>query len=278
MTVSARPDASLSQRYGLRFVALGYLAAAAGRPGRRSSSTATFEDGLGRRLEAITSPDGHARLLADDRLRRRSRCRSTRSSASSPRSCWCAQKFRGKAILNALIDLPFAISPVVDRPRAAARLRRATAGSASGCSTHGIQVIFSTPGMVLATIFVSLPFVVREVDAGAAGDRRRAGAGRAARSARTAGRRSGAITLPAIRWGVAYGVVLATARALGEFGAVSVVSGKHLGPDRDAAALRRERVRELRPRGRLRRRGRAGRAGARGAVRDEPLQTQGDEA
>jgi sulfate transport system permease protein len=82
--------------------------------------------------------------------------------------------------------------------------------------------------MVLATIFVSLPFVVREVVPvlREVGDEQEQAA---RRSARRAGRRSGRITLPAIRWGIAYGVVLTTARAIGEFGAVSVVSGRIAG-------------------------------------------------
>ena len=80
-------------------------------------------------------------------------------------------------------------------------------------------MIFSLPGIVLATIFVSLPFVVREVAPvlREIGDEQEQAA---ATLGADAGRRSGAITLPAIRWGVAYGVVLTTARAIGEFGAV----------------------------------------------------------
>jgi sulfate transport system permease protein len=97
-------------------------------------------------------------------------------------------------------------------------------------------VIFSIPGMVLATIFVSLPFVVREVvpvlqEIG--DDQEQAAATLGANAWQTFWR----VTLPAIRWGVTYGVVLATARALGEFGAVSVVSGKIAGKTETATLL-----------------------------------------
>ena len=133
-----------------------------------------------------------------------------------------------QALLNALIDLPFAVSPVV--VGLALLLVYGAHGWFGGWLTeHGIQVIFSVPGMVLATIFVSLPFVVREVvpvlrEIGTEQEQ----------AARTLGRRPLADLLarsrcPRIRWGVAYGVVLTTARALGEFGAVSVVSGKLAG-------------------------------------------------
>src|SRR5207248_11749928 len=89
---------------------------------------------------------------------------------------------------------------------------------------HGVQVIFSVPGMVLATIFVSLPFVVREVIPvlREIGTEQEEAAATLGSSPFTTFRR---ITLPAIRWAVAYGVVLTTARCLGEFGAVSIVSG-----------------------------------------------------
>ena len=130
------------------------------------------------------------------------------------------------------------------------------------------------PGMILATIFVSLPFVVREVipvlrEIGT--EQEQAAATLGAGPLQTFFR----VTLPAIRWGVAYGVVLTTARALGEFGAVSVVSGKLSGPDRDGHAVRREPFPALRPDRRLRCLGRARAAGPRDAARDEPDQAQG---
>jgi sulfate transport system permease protein len=131
---------------------------------------------------------------------------------------------RGKRLLEALIDLPFAVSPVVVG-LALVLLYGRTGWLGPSLTDHGIQVIFSVPGMVLATIFVTLPFVVREVapvlrEIG--DDQEQAAATLGASRAQTFWR----ITLPAIRWGVAYGVVLSTARAIGEFGAVSIVSGK----------------------------------------------------
>jgi sulfate/thiosulfate transport system permease protein len=134
------------------------------------------------------------------------------------------QEFRGRALLNAAIDLPFAVSPVVIG--LALFLVYGREGWAGGwLLDHGIQVMFSPLGMILATIFVSLPFVVREVvpvlrEIGT--DQEQAATTLGASPLQTFFR----ITLPAIRWGIAYGVVLTTARALGEFGAVSIVSGK----------------------------------------------------
>jgi sulfate/thiosulfate transport system permease protein len=134
------------------------------------------------------------------------------------------QKFPGKALINSAIDLPFAVSPVVIG--LALFLVYGVDGFIGGpLSDAGIQVIFSTPGLILATVFVSLPFVVREVmpvlqEIGT--DQEEAAETLGASPWQTFWK----VTLPSIRWGVTYGVVLATARALGEFGAVSVVSGK----------------------------------------------------
>jgi sulfate transport system permease protein len=137
------------------------------------------------------------------------------------------QRFRGKAVLNALVDLPFALSPVVVG-LALFLVYARTGWFGPRLDAHGIQIVFALPAMVLATIFVSLPFVVREVVPvlREIGTEQEEAAWTLGASPLATFRR---ITLPAIRWGVTYGVVLTTARCLGEFGAVSVVSGNLIG-------------------------------------------------
>jgi sulfate/thiosulfate transport system permease protein len=133
-------------------------------------------------------------------------------------------RWRGKAVINAIIDLPFAISPVVIG-LSLILVYGVNGWFGRALADAGIQVIFSTPGIVLATIFVSLPFVVREVTPvlKEVGDEQE----QAAATLGAGGWQSfWRITLPSIRWGVIYGVVLSVARSIGEFGAVSVVSGK----------------------------------------------------
>ena len=137
------------------------------------------------------------------------------------------QRFPGKGIVNALVDLPLALSPVVVG-LAFLLLYSRTGWFGSWLTDHGIQIVFALPGMVLVTIFVSLPFVVREVvpvlrEIGT--EQEQAAATLGASPWQTFRQ----VTLPAIRWAIAYGVVLTTARALGEFGAVSVVSGHIVG-------------------------------------------------
>src|SRR5215212_7839275 len=136
-------------------------------------------------------------------------------------------RFRGKRVLDALIDLPFAISPVVVGLALLLVFGR-TGWLGPWLAEHGIQVIFSLPGIVLATIFVSMPFVAREVAPvlREVGEEQEQAAATLGASAWQSFWR---VTLPSIRWGIAYGVVLSTARAIGEFGAVSVVSGKIAG-------------------------------------------------
>jgi sulfate/thiosulfate transport system permease protein len=131
-------------------------------------------------------------------------------------------RFPGKGLVNAVVDLPLALSPVV------VGLSLLLLYGREGWLRLPFQVVFALPGMVLATVFVSLPFVVREVVPvlREIGDEQEQAAATLGASSWQIFRR---VTLPAIRWAVAYGVVLTTARCLGEFGAVSVVSGRIVG-------------------------------------------------
>jgi sulfate transport system permease protein len=134
--------------------------------------------------------------------------------------------FPGKRLLNAFIDLPFAVSPVV----VGLSLRLVygkTSGFGGWLEARGIQIIFSTPGMAMATLFVTLPLIARElipVLEEIGDDQEKAAWTLGASRFQTFWR----ITLPGIRWALAYGVVLTLARALGEYGAVAVVSGRIL--------------------------------------------------
>ena len=130
-------------------------------------------------------------------------------------------RFRGRGLLQGIVDLPFAVSPIV--VGVALIMLWGTAGWFGALDRAGFKVIFGLPGMVIATIFVTLPFVVREVEPvlhEIGTEQEQAAATLGASGWQTFWR----ITLPAIRWGLTYGVVLTVARALGEFGAVIMVS------------------------------------------------------
>ncbi|MBE6088601.1 MAG: sulfate ABC transporter permease subunit CysW [Clostridium beijerinckii] len=132
-------------------------------------------------------------------------------------------KFRGKNLLGTLIDLPFAISPVI-----AGLIFVLTFGKGSFLENilvpNNIKVVFAVPGIILATIFVTFPFVAREIIPlmNAQGTDEEEAAAMMGANGFNIFRK---ITLPNIKWGLIYGVILCAARAMGEFGAVSVVSG-----------------------------------------------------
>lgn len=212
----------MAARYGLRAVALLYLALLLIVP-VGVVLYRTFEPGLGSVWESITTPAAlHAFWLTLEV-----------TAITVPlvtvfgillALVLVRGRFPGKPLVEALVDLPFAISPVVVGIALIFVYGR-TGWFGEDLADVGIQVIFSTPGIVLATIFVTMPFVAREVapvlrEVG--DEQEQAAATLGASGWQTFWR----VTLPAIRWGVAYGVVLSTARAIGEFGAVSVVSGK----------------------------------------------------
>jgi len=137
------------------------------------------------------------------------------------------RRFPGKRLLSALIDLPVAVSPVIVG-LALILVYGRFAPVGGWLERNGIQVIFSVPGMVLATVFVSLPLVVRAVVPvlEELGEEQERAAHTLGASPLQTFRR---ITIPGIQWALAYGIVLCLARALGEYGAVAVVSGRIVG-------------------------------------------------
>jgi sulfate transport system permease protein len=208
-------------RRGLRIVALVYLAALVGVPVALVFRRA-FEDGFATAWASVTTPEAlHALWLSI-------LIAAIAVPLNTVFGVFCAlaivrRRFRGHGLVNTIVDLPLALSPVVVG-LALVLVYGRNGWFGPTLNEAGIQVIFALPGMVLATVFVSLPFVVREVVPvlREIGDEQEQSAATLGASGWQTFRR---ITLPAIRWGIAYGVVLTTARSLGEFGAVSVVSG-----------------------------------------------------
>jgi len=206
-------------KYAIRVFSLGYLAVLLVAP-VGYVFWRTFEHGVGPAWDAVTTPDALHALKVTLILA------AIAVPANTIFGVLCAlaivrHRYPGAGIVNAVVDLPLALSPVV--VGLALLLLYGRGGWLGG---HGI--VFALPGMVLATIFVSLPFVVREVvpvlrEIGT--EQEQAAATLGASALQTFLR----VTWPAIRYATAYGVVLTTARALGEFGAVSVVSGRLAG-------------------------------------------------
>jgi sulfate/thiosulfate transport system permease protein len=202
-------------KYALRFGVLGYLTLLLALPVGMVFYRA-FEHGFWPAWHAITTPEAkHALLLTVEVASIAVVCNTIFGVTLA--IALVRHRFPGSGFVNALVDLPLAVSPVV--VGLSLYLLYGTGGWFGG---HGI--LFSTPAIVLATMFVSLPFVVREVvpvlrEIGT--EQEQAASTLGAGSMQTFRR----ITFPAIRWAVAYGVVLTMARAIGEYGAVSVVSG-----------------------------------------------------
>jgi sulfate transport system permease protein len=207
----------MTARLSLRFGVLAYLAAILLVP-VGLVFWRTFEHGVHPAWAAVTTPDArHAFWLTLE-------IAAIAVPLNTIFGVLCAlaivrRRFPGKGLLNAVVDLPLALSPVV------VGLAIVLLYGRTGWFTSlPVQVLYATPAMVLATIFVSLPFVVREVvpvlrEIGT--DQEEAASTLGAGPLATFRR----VTLPAIRWAIAYGVVLTTARSIGEYGAVAVVSG-----------------------------------------------------
>ncbi|HXR12220.1 MAG TPA: sulfate ABC transporter permease subunit [Gaiellaceae bacterium] len=211
----------MTARRGIRVFSLGYLAVILVAPVGLIFWRA-FEHGLHPFWAAISNP------IAVHALKLTVEITLIAVPANTIFGILCAlaivrHRIPGMGLVNAFVDLPLALSPVVVG-LALYLLYGREGWFGHWLLGHGIQVLFALPAMVLATTFVSLPFVVREVVPvlREIGTQQEEAAATLGASALTTFRR---ITLPAIRWAVAYGVVLTTARSLGEFGAVSIVSG-----------------------------------------------------
>jgi sulfate/thiosulfate transport system permease protein len=213
-------SATPASRWGLRFLGLGYLTLLLLIP-LVMIFYKTFEEGISPPLDAVTSPDGlHALKLSLLMV-------AIAVPLNTIFGIGCAlllvrRKSRFNPVIDAVINLPFAVSPIVIG--LSLFLLYGVGGWFAFIGEEGFKILFAVPGMVLASIFVSLPFVVRETvpvlqEIGT--DQEQAASTLGANGWQTFWK----VTLPSIRWGVAYGVVLTTARVLGEFGAVTIVSG-----------------------------------------------------
>ena len=225
------------QKLGLRFVALAYLAIILVGP-LAIVFWRTFEDGIGPAWDALTTPE------TINAFKLTLVITAIAVPVNTVFGIVCAlaivrRRFPGKGLLNAFVDLPLALSPVVVG-LSLFLLYGAESWFGGWLDKHGVQVLFALPAMVIATIFVSLPFVAREVvpTLQEIGDEQE----QAARTLGASGWQTfWRITLPSIRWAVAYGVILTTARCLGEYGAVAVVSGRLQGQTETATLRVQER-------------------------------------
>ena len=222
-------------RIALRSIALGYLAALLVVPVGMVFYRA-FEKGFATAWDAVTTPPAQHAFYLTVVI---ALIAVPLNAIFGVVTAWVLARyeFRGKRILDVLIDLPFAVSPVI------VGLALVLVWGRDGWF-HMTSVIFSVPGMILATIFVSLPFVVREVlpvleEEGT--DQEEAGSTLGARGWQVFWR----LTLPTIRWGLTYGIILSTARAIGEFGAIAVVSGKISGQTETMTLLVEDRFQSL---------------------------------
>ncbi len=230
-STSAQP--SPVRRYGVRAIALGYLAMVLLGP-LSMLFWRVWVEGLGKAWSAITEPDTlHAFQITLEV-----------TAIAVPLNtvfgivCGLAivrRRFPGKGLVNAFVDLPLALSPVVVGLSLFLLYGR-TGWFGPWFTDHGVRILFALPAMVLATVFVSVPYVAREVipTLREIGDEQE----QAAHTLGASGWQTfWRITLPSIRWAVIYGVVVTTARCLGEYGAVAIVSGSISGQT-ETATLR----------------------------------------
>jgi sulfate transport system permease protein len=221
-------------RWGLRVLAVGYVFMLVAWPTSLIAKH-TFADGLTGLQEALADPVvQHAlRMTAVVAL---SAVAINTVFGVGISLLLTRSEFRGKRVLSVLIDLPMSVSPIVVGLALLLVYNGRYGWFGVPLEENGFQVVFATPGMVMATVFVALPLVIREVVPvlNEIGDDQEQAARSLGANALQTFRR---VTLPSIKWAVIYGVVLSLARSLGEYGAVKVVSGNVVGQTQTATLV-----------------------------------------
>ncbi len=234
---------SPATRWLLRIVAVGYVMLLVALP-VVTVVQHTFSSGIQPVVDALTSPDFIAAIKLTAKVAGIAVLVNTVFGVGMA-ILLVRYRFWGRRLINAVIDIPISISPVVGGI-ALTLVSGHSGGFGPALERAGFQIIFATPGMVLATVIVALPLVVREVipvleEAGTEQDQAAQSLGASAMQ------RFWRITLPTIRWALAYGVVLSLARSLGEFGAVRVVSGSVSGQSQTVTLFVNDRYNEFGP-------------------------------
>ena len=227
-------DRSWISRYALRFITVSYLVMLVAWPVVIVAKNA-FADGFSDVNAILDDPDIRHALWLTVRVAIISVVINTVFGVTMS-ILIVRYEFPGRRLLNALLDLPLSVSPVVVGLALILVFGGRNGWLGPALEDQGFQVIFATPGLVLATVFVSLPLVIRELvpvleEIGI--EQEQAAYSLGANSFQTFRR----VTLPSIRWALVYGVVLTLARSLGEFGAVKIVSGNVLGETRTATLV-----------------------------------------
>jgi sulfate/thiosulfate transport system permease protein len=227
-------EVSTPARWALRLLAVGYVFFLVAWP-TGLLAYRTFEEGLGNLLDTLQEPEVQSALALTGRVALIAVLINLVFGVTIS-ILLVRYEFPGKRLLSALIDVPLSVSPVVVGLALVLVYNGRDGLFGEGLEANGIQVIFASPGLVMATCFVALPLVIREVvpvlhEIG--DDQEQAARSLGANAPQTFWR----ITLPSIKWAVVYGVVLSTARSVGEFGAVKVVSSNISGKTQTATLM-----------------------------------------
>jgi sulfate/thiosulfate transport system permease protein len=227
-------EVSTPARWALRLLAVGYVFFLVAWP-TGLLAYRTFEEGLGNLLDTLQEPEVQSALALTGRVALIAVLVNLVFGVTIS-ILLVRYEFPGKRLLSALIDVPLSVSPVVVGLALVLVYNGRDGLFGEGLEANGIQVIFASPGLVMATCFVALPLVIREVvpvlhEIG--DDQEQAARSLGANAPQTFWR----ITLPSIKWAVVYGVVLSTARSVGEFGAVKVVSSNISGKTQTATLM-----------------------------------------